>query len=149
MQLACQRHQSTPKTSPSLSTAQPLRSHTHIDPNPESSSPRRNRQQMLQATPVSTTVVDDVSLETCDLHSPSSQARLGLLPREPQGLLSCVCLIFWVQVEGDGYQWESCGIGMGCCEIGMENDFEVEVKTWMEEICVWVRRCYSEEIGVF
>ncbi|QCD83887.1 hypothetical protein DEO72_LG2g4235 [Vigna unguiculata] len=51
--------------SPSLSTAKPLRSHAHIDPNPESSSPHRNRQQLSQATLVSTMVVDGESLETC------------------------------------------------------------------------------------
>ncbi|QCD79426.1 hypothetical protein DEO72_LG1g3067 [Vigna unguiculata] len=33
-QLACRRHQSTLETSPSLLTAQPLRSHAYIDPNP-------------------------------------------------------------------------------------------------------------------
>ena len=53
--------------------------------------------------------------------------------------LCFVCRMGWCcDVEVVFYEWECCGIGLGCCGIEMENEFEVEVRTWMEGICTWV-----------
>ncbi|QCD82548.1 hypothetical protein DEO72_LG2g2888 [Vigna unguiculata] len=70
-------------------------------------SPRCNQPKTPLATAAPTTDLDDEGLGICDLHSPSFQTRLELLPREPQGHYHW--LKWCCDVEVVVLEWECCG----------------------------------------
>ena len=88
--LACRQCQSMSKTLTSFAILNDIVLAHASKPNPKRSPPRRNQPKTSSTTLVSIIDLDNESLETCDLHSSSSQARLELPPREHLGPLPLV-----------------------------------------------------------